>query len=117
MESSALYGTDDESASGCLNNVAGDYGRFIDVQDALDLNEQPVQEAEVSAGDAGNRGNGLAIGEVGVVEAKAELAPVGGKDERELIALQGSVMVGESNTAVELGIPGHAFLYSGHADE
>jgi hypothetical protein len=41
-----------------------------------------VQEAEVSAGDAGNRGNGLAVGEVGVVEGKAELVPVAGEDER-----------------------------------
>ncbi|CAG1022711.1 hypothetical protein MTYM_01933 [Methylococcales bacterium] len=90
---------------------------IIDAQDAFDLNEQPMQKTEVSAGDAGNRGNGLVIGEIGVVKGKAKLAPMAGQDKRGVIALERPVMVGETHAAVKLWIPGHAFLDSGHADE
>jgi hypothetical protein len=51
-ESSALCGADNEGASSGFDDVFGDHGQVIDTQDAFDLDEQPVQEAEVSAGKA-----------------------------------------------------------------
>ena len=38
------------------------------------MDEQPVKEPEVAAGDAGDCGDGLADGEAGVVQGAAELA-------------------------------------------
>jgi len=47
----------------------------VDVEDSLDLGYQPAGQAEVAVGDAGDRGDRLARGEVnGVVQA--ELGPV-----------------------------------------
>jgi hypothetical protein len=51
------------AAAGCFNDIAGDYGEVVDAQDAFDLDEQPVKEPEVAAGDAGDCGDGLAVGE------------------------------------------------------
>jgi hypothetical protein len=51
--------TNDEGASGGFDNIIGDDGELVDFQNALDLHEQPVQRAEVPAGDAGDRGDGL----------------------------------------------------------
>jgi hypothetical protein len=43
-------------------------------RDAFDSDERPVREPEAAAGDAGDCGDGLAAGEVGVVQGEAELA-------------------------------------------
>ena len=61
-----------------MDDVVGDDGEAVDPQDAADLDEQAVQETEVAAGDARDGGDGLSVGEVGLVEGKAEPAPVGG---------------------------------------
>jgi len=47
----------------------------------FDLHEQAVKQPEVAACDAGNRGDGLRIGEVGFVERETELAPMPGQNE------------------------------------
>ena len=72
--------------------------RSLDPHDALDLDEQAVNQAEVAAGDAPDGGDGLGVGEVG----EAELVPV---------------LVGEADPAVELRVAGQALLDAGHADE
>ncbi len=64
----------DEGAAGCFDDLAGDYGEVAGAQDAFDSDEQPVKEPEVAAGDAGDCGDGLAVGEAGVVQGAAELA-------------------------------------------
>jgi hypothetical protein len=64
----------DEGAAGCVDDLAGDYGEVAGAQDAFDSGEQPVQEPEVAAGDAGDCGDGLAVGEAGAVPGEAELA-------------------------------------------
>ena len=51
----ALCVADDEGAPGCLDHVAGDDGQVVDPHDALDLDEQAVNQAEVAAGDAPDR--------------------------------------------------------------
>jgi hypothetical protein len=76
---------DDDGAAGCFDDVAGDYGEVVDAQDAFDLDEQPVKEPEVAAGDAGDGGDGLAVGEVSVVQGEAEVAPVPGEDEGQFV--------------------------------
>ncbi len=72
----ALRVADDEGAAGGFDDVAGDDGEVVDLQDAFDLDEQAVNESEVAVGDAADRGDGLGVGEVGQVQGEAELAPV-----------------------------------------
>jgi len=52
---------DDEGAAGGLDDVAGDDGEVVDLHDTGDLGEQAVDEPEVPAGDASDRGDGLGV--------------------------------------------------------
>ncbi|WP_435592759.1 hypothetical protein [Nocardia sp. bgisy118] len=83
----------------------------------MDLSEESLQEAEIAAGDAGDRGDGLCVGEVVGVEFEAEFVPVPGQYEGEFFTGQGPVVVGESDAAVELRVAGEGLLDAGHADE
>ena len=74
---------DDEGAAGCFDDVVGDGVQVVDLHDAVDLDEQPLDEPEVSAGDAGDRGYGLGVGEVVWVEGEAEAVPVSVEDEAQ----------------------------------
>ena len=94
---------DDEGAAGGLHDVAGDDRELGDLQDALDLDDQAVDEAEVAAGDAADGGDRLGVGEVGEVEGEPELASVPAQDEEELVVAKWPVLVGEANSAVQLG--------------
>ena len=75
----ALCCADDKGAAGCFDHIIGDQRQAVDFQDAFDLHKQPVEKAEVAACDAGNRGDGLRIGEVGMVKRKAKLTPMPGQ--------------------------------------
>ena len=68
-----LCGADHERTPGCLDHVIGDDVQPIDFQDALDLDEEAVQQPEIAACDARDGSTGLRIGEVGAVELQAEL--------------------------------------------
>jgi hypothetical protein len=61
---SALFGgssgPDHEGAAGCLDDVVGESVEVVDLQDAVDLGEQSLDEAEVAAGDPGDGGDGWA---------------------------------------------------------
>ena len=46
---------DDEGAAGCFDYVVSDGLQVVDLHQAVDLNEQPLDESEVPAGDAGGR--------------------------------------------------------------
>ena len=52
-------GADDEGFSGCFDDFSGDGGEFVDAHDPGDLAHQAFDEAEVAAGDAGDRQGGL----------------------------------------------------------
>jgi hypothetical protein len=58
-----------------------------------------VDEPEVAACNAGDRGNGLGVGEVGGVEAEG--ASVAGEHKDQLLAGQRTVVVGEANAGGE----------------
>ena len=74
MAAEPSHNPDDERFACCLDDLAGDDREVVDVQDPLDLGYQPAGQAEVAAGDAGDRGDRLTGGEVGVVQT--ELGPV-----------------------------------------
>ena len=94
---------DDEGASGGFDDVVSDGLQLVDLQDAFDLGEESLEEAEVAAGDAADRGDGLGVGEVVGVERLAEGAPVALEDEEQLVGAQGPVLMGEADATVETG--------------
>lgn len=93
-------GADDEGAAGCFDDVVGDHGEVVDAQDALDLDEQALDETEVAAGDPPDGGDGLGVGEVADVEGQGELPPVPGEDEGELVVEQGRYWWGKPRRAL-----------------
>ena len=71
----------DQGAGGSFDDVVGDGVQLVDLEDAVDLREEPFEEAEVAAGDAFDGGDGLGVGEVVRVESPAESLPVAVEDE------------------------------------
>jgi len=65
--------SDDECAAGCFDDVIGDDVEVADSEDALDLREEALEEAEVPSGYAFDGGGRLGIGEVVGVELLALL--------------------------------------------
>ncbi len=59
-----LEGTDDEVLARRLDDLLGDQPQFVDLQNALNLGEEALDQAEVTAGDARDRGYRLSVGEV-----------------------------------------------------
>ena len=51
------------------------------------------------------------------VERQAELVPVVGQDEREVVGVERLVLVGEADPAVQLGVAGQLPVEAGHADQ
>lgn len=87
---SVLLGdADDQRGAGCFDDIIGDGGQLFDLHDPLHLGEQPVDEAEVAAGDPGDRGDGLGVGEVFGVEVLAEGASPAFEDEDQFFLGQG----------------------------
>ena len=59
-----------------FDHVVGDDGEVVDFHYSFDLGEEPFEEPEVAAGDTGDRGDGLSVGEVVGVEHFAKVLPV-----------------------------------------
>jgi hypothetical protein len=51
------------------------------------------------------------------IEGEPEFGPVQGQHERHVVGVQWSVLVGESDPAVELRVAGELPFESGHADQ
>ena len=112
----SLGGADDECAAGGFYDVFGDGVEVVDAQDAIDLGEEAVEKSEVAAGDPGDCGDGLVIGEVVGVEFFSKAFPLALQDEEEFVVGELAVLVGEADAAVELGVVAELFFQSGHAD-
>lgn len=108
---------DDEDAGSGFDDVVGDGVELVDLEDPVDLGEEPFEQAEVASGDAFDGGDCLGVGEVVRVESSAEALPVAVEDEEELLAAQCAVLVREAEAAVELWVVAEAFVDAGHADE
>lgn len=76
-----------------------------------------MQEAEVAASNPGNGCGGPMVGEVRVIQLQTELAPVAGEHEGQLITLQGPVVMGEADPAIELRVAFQFAFQAGHADQ
>jgi len=61
---------DDQGFAGGLDYFPGDDGELADFRDALDLGDEAAGQAEVPAGDTGDRGGGLAGSEVALCGIK-----------------------------------------------
>ena len=58
-----------------------------------------MNEAEVAAGDPDDRGSGLGVGKVGVIEVEPKLSPASRENERQFLVLQRPVSMSEADTA------------------
>jgi hypothetical protein len=70
----------------------------------------PPQPAPGVAGDPGGEAecgaDGLEVAVVVGIEGQTELVPVVGQDEREVVDVEGLVLVGEADPAVQLRVAG-----------
>ena len=73
MRSLSLGYADDEGAEGGLDDVVGDHVEVVDFGYSVDLGEESVERSEVAAGDSGDRGDCLVVGEVVGVEFVSEV--------------------------------------------
>ena len=109
--------TDDEDAGCGFDYVVGDGFELVDFEHSGYLWEEAFEEPKVAAGDAFDCGDGLGIGEVVGVEGVSEAFPVAVEDEEEFVSSEGSVVVGEAESAVQLGVVAESLVDAGHADE
>ena len=92
-------GADDEGPPCGFDDVVGDDVEVVDFEDALDLGEEALEEAEVATGDPFHGGEGLSVGEIVEVKNFAQFSPVAFENELEFVVPQGSVLVGEAEAA------------------
>jgi len=112
-----LLGAHDEHLSGGVDDFGRDGLQLVDGHDAGDLGHQPFDQPEVAAGDGGDRVGGFGVIAVGGVVGVSELLPVVRKDRGHIFGVDGPVLVGEADAAVELGVAGQLAFEPGHADE
>lgn len=60
----ARSGTDEQGLAGGFDDLGRHCGEVVELLDPANLGEQPVDEAEVAAGDAGDGGDRDGLGEV-----------------------------------------------------
>jgi len=102
-----------ERFPGGFDDLAGYGAQLVDLEHALYLGEETLNEAEVPAGDARDCCDGFSVSEVFGGEVEAELVPVVGEHEAQLVGAERPVVVGKPDAAVELGVAGEAFLEAG----
>lgn len=112
----SLVANDEDAGSG-LDDIVGDGVELVDFEDSVDLREEPFEETEAAACNAFDGGDRLCVGEVVGVESLAESFPMAIENEEEFFASEGAVLVGESESAVELGVVAESFVDAGHADQ
>lgn len=95
---------DDQGALGSFDDLVGDGVEFVDLRHAPNLWEVAFEQPQVAARDPHGGGDRLGVGEVVVVECLAGGAAVSLQDEQEFVLAQGSVLMGEPDTAVDLGV-------------
>ncbi|MDP9398976.1 MAG: hypothetical protein M3P96_14690 [Actinomycetota bacterium] len=103
---SVRVAVDEESFAGGFDDFLGDVVEGVDLEDALDLAEQAVDEAEVAAGDAGDGGDRDGLGELVAAAGHALGVPAVGEDRGEFLGRERAVLVGEADAAVQLGVAG-----------
>lgn len=114
---SELSDTNHEGAARCLHHVVGDRVQPVDPQDALDLDEQPVEQAKVAARYPHDGGDRLRVGEIRFVHREPEVAPAPGQHEGQFLILQRPVLMGEADTAEKLCISLHPLFDARHPNQ
>ena len=77
--SSWLGGSDDEGLASGLDDVSSHGREVVDRHDAVDLGDQALDEADVAAGDAGDRGEGVWVVEYAGGDLQSEFGGVLGE--------------------------------------
>jgi len=117
MVLSALSDTNHEGAARRFHHIVGDRVQAVDPQDALDLDEQAVEQTEIAARDPHDGGDRLRVGEVRFVHRKSEVAPSPGQHEGQFLIPQRPVLMGKADTAEKLCISLHPLFDARHPDQ
>ena len=72
-----------------MDDVGVECVELVDLHDPGDLGHEAFDESGVAAGDPYDGADGLEVVGVVRVERQAELVPVVGQDEREVVDVQG----------------------------
>ena len=106
---------DDEGAGGCFDDVVGDGFELVDFQYTGDLGEEPLEEAEVAAGDPFDRGDAWAsVKSSGSRVGRGVSSAV--EDEQEFVATEAG-SGGRSRGGCRAGVVAESLVDAGHADE
>jgi hypothetical protein len=81
----SLCDADYEGGAGGFDNIFGNYRRVINAQDAIDLHEPAMKQAEVSTRDARDCRGGSTVSEISLIQGEAESPPVACQDERQFV--------------------------------
>ena len=76
-----LGSPNNETCPSRFHDLLGDRLQLVDLENALDLDEQAVEQAEVAAGDADDGRNGFLIRKILVGKHQVEFLPVMGENE------------------------------------
>ena len=93
---------DEECFPGGVDDLGGGYVEFVEGLDAFDLGDEPVDEAEVTSGDADDGGDGCGVSDPAVI-CVAGVGELMCQDGGEFLGSEGPVFVREADAAVELG--------------
>ena len=107
----------DQSLSRQGDHLGRDRRKLVDRDDAFDLGKQTLDQTKVAAGDASDRIDDGGIGVLVERHVQAKLHPLVLDNPLQFQAAQGSELVDEADSRVQLRVAGESFLQTRHANE
>ena len=107
----------DQSLARQGDYLGRDRGQLVDRDDAFDLGKQTPDQTKVAAGDASDRIDDGGIGVLVERHVQAKLHPLVLDNPLQFQAAQGSELVDEADSRVQLRVAGESFLQTRHTNE
>lgn len=101
---------DEECFTGSVDDLGGESVETVDGLEARDLGQDSIDEAEVAVGAPHDGGHSGGVGDGIIMGCGRDPAC---EDDGEFLGGQVAVFVGETDTAVELGVAGQTFFDAG----
>ena len=102
---------------GCQDDVSRQRAHVVDLRDAFDLGEQPLDKTKVAASDAGDGVDHVRLSEVVEFQAQTELQGLALDDGLQLSSAQRSKLVNEADARVQLCVASQPLLQTRHTDK
>jgi len=97
-----LVGSDHQLLASNLDGLFRHDTQRVDVCNALNLREQPVEQPEISLCDADDRSSGLFFGCASGLKGKSPGGPLLAEEEAGLLGLEGPELMHKPHTGIEL---------------